>query len=84
MKKFLFLAALLCCAFLLGVLAEGDRKYRNECVKLGGKANILFQCTFNEKYNSMKMGAISKMCPNPSKAWYIYNDADTRWRHKCA
>lgn len=84
MKKLLILAALLCCAFLIGTVAENNRLYRNECVRLGGAAGALYQCSFQERYSSMKMGALSRLCPNPDKAWYIYNDADTRWRHKCA
>ena len=70
--------------FYAGSSFESARMHRRECTLTGGVASGLFseECYFDSRYDESIRERLDRSCPT-GKGWYIYNDADTHWRHKC-
>lgn len=78
----LLVAVILFCVFYLGAMLENSRLYRAECTRLGGSAQFS-SCYFKGAFDLSLKTRLDRSCPNPVKTWYLFNDANTRWEHKC-
>lgn len=84
MKTLVFVLALVVASFYLGMRVESERGHRSACAQQGGSYNWYSQsCTFAFPYDNAVRIAMAKSCPVAGKSWYLVNNANTEWFHKC-
>lgn len=82
--KFLLVVGLIVVAFSAGSCVESERGHRNACAQQGGSYNWYSRtCSFDGPYDNAARIAMAASCPIPGKSWYLINNSNTGWFHKC-
>lgn len=78
------IAALIALCIHIGARLESMKIHRRECVLSGGypEGLMLDGCFYDGAFDRATLERLNRSCPD-GRGWYIYNDANTYWRHKC-